>query len=155
MAFVRGVENRNFLPLRRRPSPAHRISFIPLHFRQTEMVMSPADSVLSFCLDALSIPSKVCGVRKKNSEHVAHPTIFKELRALEHIINPLFENLIKGIREVDEVPFLPGKKVRAAPEVRTTYNSLHFNICSFIFPRHLLQIFDPALVRRNACHEGG
>ena len=148
MAFVRGVENRNFLPLRRRPSPAHRISFIPLHFRQTEMVMSPADSVLSFCLDALSIPSKVCGVRKKNSEHVAHPTIFKELRALEHIINPLFENLIKGIREVDEVPFLPGSLLR-------NLNSLHFNICSFIFPRHLLQIFDPALVRRNACHEGG
>ena len=147
MAFVRGVENRNFLPFRRRPSPAHRISFIPLHFRQTEM--SPADSVLSFCLDALSIPSKVCGVRKKNSEHVAHPTIFKELRALEHIINPLFENLIKGIREVDEVPFLPGSLLR-------NFNFLHFNICSFIFPRHfLLQIFDPALVRRNACHEGG
>ena len=149
MAFVRGVENRNFLPFRRSPSPAHRISFIPLHFRQTEMVMSPADSVLSFCLDALSIPSKVCGVRKKNSEHVAHPTIFKELRALEHIINPLFENLIKGIREVDEVPFLPGSLLR-------NFNSLHFDICSFIFPRHfLLQIFDPALVRRNACHEGG
>ena len=147
MAFVRGVENRNFLPFRRRPSPAHRISFIPLHFRQTEMVMSPADSVLSFCLDALSIPSKVCGVRKKNSEHVAHPTIFKELRALEHIINPLFENLIKGIREVDEVPFLPGSLLR-------NFNSLHFNICSFIFPRHfLLQIFDPALVRRNACYD--
>ena len=123
MAFVRGVENRNFLPFRPRPrpSPAHRISFIPLHFRQTEMVMSPADSDLSFCLDARSIPSKVCGVRKKNSEHVAHPTIFKEgrprkLSALEHIINPLFENLIKGIREVDEVTLLPGKKVREALE---------------------------------------
>ena len=46
MAFVKGVDNRNFLPARHvRPSVARPpiASFFPLHFRQTEMVMSFAN----------------------------------------------------------------------------------------------------------------
>ena len=94
MAFVKGVDNRNFLPAR--SLVAHRL------FHSSSFSSDRNGDVFRQLNSCPFTPRKVCGVRK-NSEHVFRLTILKGRRlrkfsALEHIINPLFENLIKGIR---------------------------------------------------------
>ena len=144
MAFVRGVDNRNFLPARpssaRSPARARAasLSFLFIFVRPKWLRLSPTQ----FC--PLILSSLLRCTRKIQNTSSSSDDLQRKaggrprkFRALEHIINPLFENLIKGIREADEVPFRPTKKYRAVL-VRTTRVVTLFiliRICSFIFAR--------------------